>query len=399
MKEAADIFYMSDKEFTNKLDESPHLLGFENGIYDLDAMEFRAGRPNDFLTLSTGYNYTPESDTQMRMILQDLIKSIYGTDEMVKYMMQFGAYILHGSKTEEIIHFWVGKGGNGKGIMDKLFDACLGDYYYQPDASIFTGSKKSSSAANSEIAKGKGKRLWCMTEPGTDDKFNTAELKKKSGRDRIQARALYKNFVEYIAQMALVFHMNNKSSLDSYDGGMLRRLRLIEYKNQFVSNPTKPHEYQKDETLKDHFKDNEAYRQEFMRMLIESYVEVKTKGKVPTPQSVVEYTKEYIDSNNVVGGFLSEFCDITNNKDDIIQAGKLYQAFKASHFCNGKNQQQFKEAMNANGHVAEKITTTGQYHNNMVYRGIAYKEDMEVEVDDPLDKKTIQKSFARVELE
>jgi hypothetical protein len=38
MKECANIFYMSDKEFTCRLDGSPHLLGFENRVYNLDAM-------------------------------------------------------------------------------------------------------------------------------------------------------------------------------------------------------------------------------------------------------------------------------------------------------------------------------------------------------------------------
>jgi hypothetical protein len=205
MKECADIFYMSDKEFTSKLDEPPHLLGFENGVYDLDAMEFRAGRPSDFLTLSTGINCSPQVILKVRTMLLDLLKDIYGTDEMIKYMLQFGAYTLHGSKTEEIIHFWVGKGGNGKGIMLYLFMKALGDYCYCPDVSIFTGSKKSSSAANSEIAKGQGKRLWAMTEPAPGDKFNTSELKKKSGRDPIQARHLYKQFFEYLAQFVMVF--------------------------------------------------------------------------------------------------------------------------------------------------------------------------------------------------
>jgi P4 family phage/plasmid primase-like protien len=374
MKECADIFYMSDKEFTSKLNESPHLLGFDNRVYDLDAMVFRPSRPNDFVTFTTGYNYNPESEPKTRKVLYSLLKSIYGIDELVRYMLEFGAYTLHGSKKDEIIHFWVGKGGNGKGIVDKLYDVCLGDYYYQPDLSIFTGGTRSSSSANDEIAKGKGKRMWVMTEPGTDDNFNTAELKKKSGRDRIQARHLYKGFVEYIAQFVLVFQMNNKSALDIYDGGMLRRLRLIEHLFQFVENPTKPNERQGDTDLKDKILNDDVYRQESMRMLIETYVNIQLNGKAQTPKAVLDFTKSYMDSNNVIGGFLLKFYDITNNKDDIIKAGDLYQAFKTSHYYAGKNQQQFKEAMISNGHTAEKITKRGPFHNNVVYYGIVPKD-------------------------
>jgi phage/plasmid-associated DNA primase len=115
-------------------------------------------------------------------------------------------------------------------------------------------------------------------------------------------------------------------------------------------------------------------RQEFMRMLIETYVDTQLNGKAKTPKAVLDFTKSYMDSNNVIGGFLSEFYDITNNKDDIIKAGDLYQAFKTSHYYAGKNQQQFKEAMISNGHTAEKITKRGPFHNNVVYYGIVPKD-------------------------
>jgi P4 family phage/plasmid primase-like protien len=386
LKESADIFYVPDKEFLNKLNESPHLIGFENGVYDLDTMGFRAGRPNDFLTCTTGYCYNTESNPKMRKEILALLRSIYDTDEMVRYMLQFGAYILHGDKKQEIMHFWVGEGGNGKGIMQTLFDKTLDNYYYAPDVSIFTGTKKSSSAPNSDIARGKGKRLWCMTQPSTDDKFNTAKLKKKSRRDRIQARDLYKSFVEYIPQFVLVVQMNNKSSLDNWDKGVVRRIRVIEHLFQFVENPTRYNERQGDEKLKSNIADNEEYWQEFMRLLIETYVHIQQHGKMADPQAVLDSTTEYMEANNVVGGFLSGFYDITNNKDDIIKAGPLYDAFKASHHYVGKNQQQFREAMIANGQKAEKITKRGSFHNNVVYRGIVLKvlaeEEEEAEVDD-----------------
>jgi putative DNA primase/helicase len=313
------------------------------------------------LTISTGINYDPQVNLKVWTMLLDLLKDIYGTDEMIKYMLQFEAYTLHGSKTEEIIHFWVGKGGNGKGIMLYLFMKALGDYCYCPDVSIFTCSKKSSSAANSEIAKGQGKRLWAMTVPAHGDKFNTSKLKKKSGRNPIQARHLYKQFFEYLDQFVMVFQMNNKSALDSYDEGMVRRLRLIEHKYQFVANSTKPTERQGDKNLKNKISDDEAIREEFMQILIEAHVEVKLKGKAKTPKAVTDYTKSYMVLNNVVGDFLSEYCEVTNSNTDIIKSSDMYQAFKSSHYYAGMNQLQFKEAMVANNHTAEKSPRGGSF--------------------------------------
>ena len=49
------MFY--EPRFEDKLDANPKLLGFENGVYDLDNDEFREGRPEDYVSLSAGINY------------------------------------------------------------------------------------------------------------------------------------------------------------------------------------------------------------------------------------------------------------------------------------------------------------------------------------------------------
>ena len=43
MKESAEIFYQSDPDFTDNLDQKRHLLCFENGVWDFDNKIFRDG--------------------------------------------------------------------------------------------------------------------------------------------------------------------------------------------------------------------------------------------------------------------------------------------------------------------------------------------------------------------
>ena len=55
MKECKEKFY--DKDFIDKLNDKKNLIGFENGIYDLNEAEFRSGLPSDYVVgLSTGYS-------------------------------------------------------------------------------------------------------------------------------------------------------------------------------------------------------------------------------------------------------------------------------------------------------------------------------------------------------
>lgn len=374
MKECADQFKMSAKEFTWILDEKPNLLGFNNGVYDLDRMEFRDGRPSDFLTFNTNINYSTQSDPIRRTELMALLHSILNTDEMVKYMLQNLAYFLHDTKNLEKVFFWAGKGGNGKGLLMTLMMTALGDYYYSPSVSVFiSGKKTNSSAANPDIAGGKGKRIWNMTEPSPGEKLNTAEIKQKSGNDPIQARGLYQKFMEWVAQFGLLFQMNVLLSLDSYDGGTARRIELQKFMNQFVDNPTRPNERPIDRSLKAKFQHDKSYAEEFMRLLIETHVDVKKNGRMPTPQSVIDDTKDYMDANNVVGGFLEETYDITNNELDILKAGDMYLEFKQSPQFNGMNQKGFKDQMATNGWIAEKITQRGPFCMNSVYKGLRSK--------------------------
>ena len=55
MKECAEVFY--DPRFIERLDCDPYLISFKNGVYDLKLNNFRAGRPEDFLSKSMPINY------------------------------------------------------------------------------------------------------------------------------------------------------------------------------------------------------------------------------------------------------------------------------------------------------------------------------------------------------
>ena len=50
------------KKISEKTDFEGHLIGFDNGVYDLKKREFRSFCPEDLVTKSVGYNYTTECE-------------------------------------------------------------------------------------------------------------------------------------------------------------------------------------------------------------------------------------------------------------------------------------------------------------------------------------------------
>ena len=55
MSECLEMFH--NYKFEEKLDSNLNIIGFENGIYDLDTLQFRDGLPEDYLSYTTRINY------------------------------------------------------------------------------------------------------------------------------------------------------------------------------------------------------------------------------------------------------------------------------------------------------------------------------------------------------
>lgn len=118
MKECKQKFY--DKKFEEKLDSNNYLIGFDNGIYDLKQMRLRKGTPEDYVTLSTGYNfvqYTPEHKEWKE--IQTFMTQILPNYHVRKFFLKLMASHLQGYNAEEKFRILTGSGGY------KYFSLCL----------------------------------------------------------------------------------------------------------------------------------------------------------------------------------------------------------------------------------------------------------------------------------
>jgi P4 family phage/plasmid primase-like protien len=383
MKECKEMFVVSKDKFFDKLDQNKGLIGFNNGVFDLDAGTLRDGQPDDLVTYTVGYDYTEEVDEHYRATLDNLLKSIYASDDEVMYMLKTFAYALHGNKFMEFMQFWIGTGANGKGVLSKLLQSTFGQYCYCPDVSVFTTKKASSSSANPELAKMSGKRLAIATEPNEEDKFQVGPLKAWSGGDKIQARALYKDNIEFDGQFLMIIQMNHKPALSDFDEGITRRLRNVEFPHKFVSSPKQAHERQGDSGLKRRIETDTKFGQQFMTKLIQVYREHIMGGRAfDTPASVQAFTQEYLDANNKIGAFLAECVEITNNNDNVVKAQTLFDMFRDSDHYNGKDIKNFIEHMAHNGFKSIKHKKRDALRDKQVFYGLMIRPSGPSFIDD-----------------
>jgi phage/plasmid-associated DNA primase len=79
-------------DWASKLDVHPYLLCFENGVLDLKTGELRAGRKEDYITQSTGYDYFDEKTPYDASVMDDLrtrfIELIYPVAEEREYVQR-----------------------------------------------------------------------------------------------------------------------------------------------------------------------------------------------------------------------------------------------------------------------------------------------------------------------
>jgi P4 family phage/plasmid primase-like protien len=134
-KECSGLFY--EPKFEEKLDSNPKLLGFENGVYDLDNDEFREGRPEDYISMSTGINYI-EYDEENPYVEQvsDFMKKVLTNENVREYVWILFASLLDGTNRDEKFHIWTGSGCHAYNTKIMMFD---GKYKYVQD--IVMGDK------------------------------------------------------------------------------------------------------------------------------------------------------------------------------------------------------------------------------------------------------------------
>jgi P4 family phage/plasmid primase-like protien len=291
------------EDFEEKLDSLTHLVGFENGVYDLDAMEFRDGRPEDFISLSTLVNYVPcDMESQIVKDIQTFMSQVIVDQEVRDYYYRLLASFLHGTIRHERFHIFTGSGSNGKSKSLELFEKSFGEYCCKLPITLLTQKRGASGAASPEMARAKSKRFACLQEPGESERLNIGLMKEITGGDKVYCRALYKEGFEYKPQFKLVLTCNHLPAVPSDDGGTWRRIRVVAFKSKFLENPdpNNPNEFPIDTDLSQRF---EEWKEAFISLLIEHYKKSVTE-KLKEPEEVLKCTREYQRRNDIMADFL-----------------------------------------------------------------------------------------------
>jgi P4 family phage/plasmid primase-like protien len=308
MKECKVLF--RDSKFMENLDNNKHLLAFTNGVFDTNLREFRAGKPDDYISFCTKVPYA--MDTQYHEYkcwseLKAFLDSCMPNLKVRTYLLHTLSTCLSG-ETNQRFHIMTGSGSNGKSMIMKLMLASMGDYGYAADIAIFTQKRGQAGAAAPQMVRMRGRRFVTMSEPDEGEPLASALLKFLTGSDKVTVRDLYagsKQMVEFEIMCKFFLSCNEKPPVRTVDGGTWRRIKVVDFPNKFVHEPRLPNEHPIDESLMEKVGSIE-WATCFMAYMVHLYKEgAGLHGLVP-PKEVDAYTSEYQEESDIIARFIRE---------------------------------------------------------------------------------------------
>jgi len=323
MKECKEKFY--DKTFIEKLNDKKNLIGFDNGIYDLNKSIFRSGLPSDYVSLTTGYSLpvdvknlpvdleeitdlvsSMDDYDELNDALEDFLTKVFPINSVREYTLRFLASCLSGEIREEKFYFWTGSGGNGKSKLVELIDFVLGDYSKSMDVAFLTTKRGSSSSASPELENIKNARFVYMSEPEKTDLIYVGKLKQMTGGDKMTTRALFKGTTQFKPQFKITLMCNDLPQLGGNDGGIWRRIEVVKYLAKFTDNERSVnhdrYQYLADNQLTSKL---EQWKLVFIIKLLQKYIDYDKEGTCP-PEEVKDETKQYKTSNDIIANWVDD---------------------------------------------------------------------------------------------
>jgi P4 family phage/plasmid primase-like protien len=337
-----------------KFDNNDFLLGFENGVYDLNTFEFRKGAKNEYITMKCGVAYNADCDTSL---VDHVINGIYPIVEEREFALNILSLCLEGYNREQKITFNYGyTASNGKSYIMERMCEMMGDYGDTFPVSLLTSKPKGAGEANSTLMGFKDKRFMYCSEPDAGSKLNTNFIKLLTG-DIIKARGLYKeDDVKIRPTYKMFVNSNTLPNFDAYDEGISRRIRLLEYKSKFVENPRYKNEKK---LIKYSSEQDTSISSGLLKILLERYQNLKQQEfKYLEPESLASLRKMYINDNKDV---------ITNVLRDSFELGEGFVKMP-----------EIKSVLKNNS-IKEKDIITIRKIIEDTFPGVEYKQDSSVD--------------------
>ncbi|KAK3289560.1 hypothetical protein CYMTET_2997 [Cymbomonas tetramitiformis] len=208
--------------FFNALDEQDFLIGFDNGVFNLNESRFYETHsvPRSYtVSMSVGYDFTPMNDT-LRDYIQEIQTVVYERifpEECTRRQIEavVGSLLSIGNPMKKLV-LLLGDGDNGKSaFVSRLLKCTLGDYFGTVPVQVLTERKESADGCNPSLTANRKRRCLVLNEGDKRMRLNSGITKTLTGNDEIQFRNLYKQPISARFHATLIYLSNVAPELES----------------------------------------------------------------------------------------------------------------------------------------------------------------------------------------
>lgn len=221
-----------------------------------------------------------------------------GNQDLIDYLRRVIGYCLTGVTTEHALFFLYGTGANGKSVFIDVISSILGDYAKNAPMDTFMDTR--TDRHPTDLAGLRGARFVCANETEQGRRWNESKIKSITGGDTISARFMRQDFFEFKPQFKLLIAGNHKPSISNVDEAMSRRLHLIPF-TVFIP-PEKRDKHLTAKLIEE--------RNGILAWAVDGLMEWQIIGGLKPPEIVTTATKEYLEAEDSLGGWLEDCCEI-----------------------------------------------------------------------------------------
>lgn len=222
-----------------KLDSHRNLIAFQNCVFDLNTLSFRDIRKDDYISITTGYDYKEPTEEEMNDFNTKYLFKTFVDEDVRKHFLKTLCGALDGTNRRRKLHIWNEAGNNGKSMTMKGLQAMLGAYFGTMSCAVLQNKRAEAGQASPQLNVLKNCRVVAMNEPEVaKSKLSGTILKTLTGQDGIAVRQLYGQEPVAFLPMASLFMLANViPDLDRNDSASLARLDITPFESTFGTRP------------------------------------------------------------------------------------------------------------------------------------------------------------------
>ena len=334
IKESRSLFCI-DRAPNELFDTNPDILCVRSGVFVFQkkSIYFRKGLPEDYCTKSTRVPFDPSSaTTHSREMVMNLLKKIYPNPDVLKFVMDYHAFILRGINREKIFLAMISKGNTGKSTVISLLEEMLGNYLQKYNYSDISEAGRRKGGPAPARATAYGCRLVIVQETGKET-ISKEVIKEETGNDSYQVRGLYQSGGVFRPLYWFAYASNHPPHWNDPDEAIRNRCVYVPHMSTFSLNPPpsvidqeRLRIYKADPDIQSRLK---YYARTYLVMLYERYPEVCERGGLRSniPVEIKNYTERYMSHDDTMGKFIGESLKYDANINDGMTTDEVYKLY------------------------------------------------------------------------